>query len=130
MECSRVIRVTLRRTLPLAAFLEDDGVLAGLAADCGLEPVEFIASEFVPEVEAGEQYRDWLVRQVRAVLETRVMSDGHRQLPDGSLHKASRIVQAEMNATDRRWIEDTFANRTGVQNAWADAHVKVWARAA
>jgi chromatin segregation and condensation protein Rec8/ScpA/Scc1 (kleisin family) len=130
MQYSRLIRLTSRRLLPLAAFIENDPTLKALATDCGQEPVDFVASEFVAEIEKGEQYPDWVLRQVKAVLETRLMADDVKDLPDGQLHVASRVMQAEFDEVDRQWILDTFAERADVKEAWTEAHTKAWASAA
>jgi hypothetical protein len=130
MQYSRVIRLTSRRLLPLAVFVQTDPTLKALAADCGMAPVDFIASEFVAEVEKGEQYPDWLLRQVKAVLETRFMADDVLDIDDGQLHIASRVLQAEFDEADRQWILDTFASRADVQEAWKDAHTRAWTKAA
>ena len=130
MQCRHEVRVSSRRTVPLAVFMADDPALKSLAADCGMEPLDFIASEFVPEVEEGEQCRDWLVRQVQGVLVTRLMTDDWRELPDGRQHTAGRIRQVELDPADRQWIADVFADRPDVQEVWVEAHARAWAQAA
>jgi hypothetical protein len=130
MQYSRLIRLTSRRLLPLAVFIENDPTLKALATDCGQEPVDFVASEFVAEIEKGEQYPDWVLRQVKAVMETRLMADDVKDLPDGQLHVASRVMQAEFDEVDRQWILDTFAERADVKDVWGEAHTRAWVKAA
>jgi len=130
MQYSRVIRVTSRRILPLAVFVQTDPTLEALAADCGMAPVDFIASEFVAEIEKSEQYPDWVLRQVQAVLETRLMADSVKDLPDGHEHTASKVTHAEFDEVDRQWVLDTFAERADVKDVWAEAHTRAWVKAA
>jgi len=130
MQYSRVIRVTSRRILPLAVFVQSDPTLEALAVDCGMAPIDFIASEFVAEVEKGEQYPDWVLRQVKAVLETRLMADSVKDLPDGHEHTASKVTHAEFDEVDRQWVLDTFAERADVREVWSEANAKAWAKAA
>lgn len=130
MQYSRVIRLTSRRLLPLAAFILSDATLKALATDCGQEPVDFIASEFVAEIKKGEPYPDWVLRQVKIVLETRLMADDMKDLPDGQEHMASRVTQAEFDEVDRQWILGTFGDRADVKEAWAEANAKAWGRVA
>ncbi len=130
MQYSRVIRVTSRRILPLAVFVQTDPALEALAADCGMAPVDFIASEFVAEGEKGEQYPDWVLRQVKAALETRLMADDVKDLPDGHEHTASRVTHAEFDEVDRQWVLDTFAERADVREVWSESNAKAWAKAA
>jgi len=130
MQYSRVIRVTSRRILPLAVFVQTDPTLEALAADCGMAPVDFIASEFVAEIEKSEQYPDWVLRQVQAVLETRLMADSVKDLPDGHEHTASKVTHAEFDEVDRQWVLDTFAERADVKDVWSEAHTRAWVKAA
>ena len=130
MQYSRVIRLKTLRLLPLATFFQNDPTLRKLAADNAMEPLDFIASEFVAEIENGEQYPDWVFRQVRAAMETRLMADDILDLDDGQLHIASRVMQAEFDEADRQWILDTFSSRADVQEVWKNAHARAWTKAA
>lgn len=130
MQYSRVIRITSRRLLPLAVFIANDPTLKALATDCGQEPADYIASEFVAEIEKGEQYPDWVLRQVMAVLETRLMADSVKDLPDGHEHSASKVTHAEFDEVDRQWVLDTFAGRADVKDVWSEAHTRAWVKAA
>ena len=82
------------------------------------------------EVEKGEQYPDWVLRQVKAALETRLMADSVKDLPDGHEHTASKVTHAEFDETDRQWALDTFAGRADVKDVWAEAHTRAWVKAA
>lgn len=130
MQYSRVIRLKSLRLLPLATFFQNDPTLRTLAADCAMEPADFIASEFVAEIENGEQYPDWVLRQVKAAMETRLMADDVQDLNDGQLHISSRVMQAEFDEVDRQWVLDTFAARADVKDVWAEAHTRAWTKAA
>ena len=130
MQYSRVIRLKSLRLLPLATFFQNDRTLRTLAADNAMEPADFIASEFVAEVENGEQYPEWVLRQTKAAMETRLMADDVLDLDDGQLHIASRVMQAEFDEVDRQWILDTFAARADVQEVWKNAHTRAWTKAA
>ena len=130
MQHNRVIRITSRLSRPLAEFVQTDPTLKRLAADCGQTPLDYVASEFMSEVQAGEQYPEWLVRHVKAVLETRMLADKCRDVPGGHHHVAHRIERVAFDAGDRQYIQEEFAGRADVREAWEEAHLKKWAKAA
>ena len=130
MQFNRETRTVFRRTVPLALFFATDWQFRLLASECGQTPEDFMASEFVAEIEKDESYPDWVVRQVKAVLETRLMADEYKELPDGQRHTAGRIAKVEFGEDDMRWILGTFANRADVQETWAEAQNRAWAQAA
>lgn len=131
MKTLEVIRVHLHRRTSLREFMATHTTLRWQAQALGETPADFLAGAFVAEINPGERYEAWVVRQVRLALETQLWRDKTAGFEaEAGTHVSRHVKRVEFDAGDVRFILDTFAGRTDVQEVWKAAHAQAWAKAA
>ena len=101
-----------RQTMPLAEFLDTNGTVKQQAE--GENPVDWLASQFLPDADRDEGYQDWIARQAAQILETALLSDAVR---DG-LHVARKISGVEIAPEDKEWLFSALGHHPAVLAVW------------
>ena len=100
------------RAMPIAEFLATDGTVKQQAE--GENPVDWLASQFLPDAGMKEGYQDWIARQVVQILETALLDDAMR---DGR-HVARKVTGVELTADDRAWLFQALGHHPSVLAVW------------
>ena len=101
-----------RQTMPIAEFLEANETVKQQAE--GEDPIDWLASQFLPDADRAEGYQDWIARQVVQILETALLSDTMR---DGR-HVARKISGVEIAAADKSWLFSALGHHPTVLAVW------------
>ena len=112
MQHTETITTRSRQTMPIAEFLETNGTVKQQAE--GENPIDWLASQFLPDADRDEGYQDWIVRQVVQILETALLSDAVR---DG-LHVARKISGVEIAPEDKVWLFRALGHHPEVLAVW------------
>ena len=101
-----------RQTMPIAEFLETNGTVKQQAE--GEDPIDWLASQFLPDAGMKEGYQDWIARQVVQILETALLSD---TVQDGR-HVARKIAGVELSSEDENWLFKVIGHHPAVLAVW------------
>ena len=101
-----------RQTMPLSEFLETNGTVKQQAE--GENPVDWLASQFLPDAGMKEGYQDWIARQVAQILETALLTD---TVQDGR-HVARKIAGVEITTEDKAWLFRALGHHPSVLAVW------------
>ena len=112
MRYVETITTRSRQTMPLAEFLEANETVKQQAE--GERPVDWLASQFLPDADRVESYQDWIARQAAQILETALLSDAVR---DGR-HVARKIAGVEITPADRAWLFSALGHHPAVLAVW------------
>ena len=112
MKYVETITIRSRQSMPLSEFLETNGTVKQQAE--GENPVDWLASQFLPDADRAEGYQDWIARQVVQILETVLLSD---TVQDGR-HVARKIASVEITTEDRAWLFQTLGHHSTVLTVW------------
>ena len=112
MQYTETITTRSRQSMPLAEFLETNETVKQQAE--GENPVDWLASQFLPDADRNEGYQDWIARQIAQILETALLSDAVR---DGR-HVARKINGVEIAAEDKVWLFRTLGHHPAVLAVW------------
>ena len=112
MRHTETIRVQVSGNQTIAEFLATNSLVKQLAE--GVIPVDWLASEFLPDAGREEGYGDWIVRQVGAILETMLQRD----TMSGSSHVAKKVTGVVLSPDDRDWLVRTLGHHPGVLRVW------------
>ena len=112
MRYVETITTRLRQTMPIAEFLETNETVKQQAE--GEPPVDWIASQFLPDAGRDEGYGDWIARQVVQILETVLLSD---TVQDGR-HVARKIAGVELSSEDENWLLRALGHHPEVLRVW------------
>ena len=112
MKYVETITTRSRQTMPIAEFLETNGTVRQQAE--GESPVDWLASQFLPDADRAEGFGDWIARQVAQILETALLSDAVR---DG-LHVARKISGVEIAPEDKVWLFRALGHHPEVLAVW------------
>ena len=116
------LRMSYRMMMTFEEFLRQDPTLLWLAEEADMTPEEFILSELHPEVQAGETFRDWLLRNVKDVLEARLWRDSSEGYgDDGGMHFCRNVNGIEFSPQDAAFILRTFGEDPDVKKTWQDS---------
>ena len=100
------------RSMPIAEFIQTNELVKQQAE--GENPVDWLASQFLPDAERTEGYRDWIARQVVQILETVLLSD---TVQDGR-HVARKIAGVQISPEDRDWLFSALGHHPEVLAVW------------
>ena len=112
MQHTETITTRSRQTMPLSEFLETNGTVKQQAE--GENPIDWLASQFLPDAGRDEGYQDWIARQAAQILETALLSDTMR---DGR-HIARKISGAEIAPEDKAWLFSALGHHPEVLAVW------------
>ena len=112
MKYTQTITTRRRQCLPIGEFLETNELVRRQAE--GEPPVDWLASQFLPDAGREEGYGDWIVRQVVQILETALLHDAMR---DGR-HVARKVTGVELTAEDRAWLFQALGHHPAVLAVW------------
>ena len=112
MKYVETITTRSRQAMPLSEFLETNGTVKQQAE--GENPVDWLASQFLPDAGMNEGYQDWIARQVVQILETVLLDDG---VLDGR-HIARKVTGVELTADDRAWLFQALGHHPAVLAVW------------
>ena len=112
MKYVETITIRSRPSMPIAEFLETNGTVKQQAE--GENPVDWLASQFLPDAGMKEGYQDWIARQVVQILETALLSD---TVQDGR-HVARKIASVELSAEDKNWLLRALGHHPEVLRVW------------
>ena len=112
MKYVETITTRSRQTMPLSEFLETNGTVTQQAE--GENPVDWLASQFLPDAGRDEGYQNWIARQVVQILETALLADSMR---DGR-HVARKVTGVEIAPQDRAWLFSALGNHPEVLAVW------------
>ena len=112
MQYIETITTRSRQTMPLSEFLEMNGTVKQQAE--GENPVDWLASQFLPDADRAEGYQDWIARQTAQILETALLSDA---VQDGH-HVARKIAVVEISAEDKKWLLRALGHHPAVLAVW------------
>lgn len=101
-----------RQTMPLSEFLEMNGTVKQQAE--GENPIDWLASQFLPDAGRDEGYQDWIARQIIQILETELLSDTVRN----GRHVARKITGVEIAPEDKAWLFQALGHHPGVLVVW------------
>ena len=120
MICVHDVGLIRRLDMPLERFMAENFLLRRKAMESGMSVIEFIVAGFLPVRQADELYRDWVIRQVREVLEVELMDDEVNDKPSGShTHLRQRIRSVRITEADYEYLMDTFGHHPDVLECWA-----------
>ena len=108
MRYTETITTRSRQTMPLSEFLETNGTVKQQAE--GERPVDWLASQFLPDAGRDEGFIDWIARQVAPILEAGLLSD---TVQDGR-HVARKIAGVEIAPEDKEWLFSALGHHTAV----------------
>ena len=112
MQHTETITTRSRPSMPIAEFLATDGTVKQQAE--GEDPIDWLASQFLPDAGMKEGYQDWIARQVVQILETVLLSD---TVQDGR-HVARKIASVEISPEDRGWLFSALGHHPVVLAVW------------
>ena len=112
MQYIETITTRSRQTMPLSEFLEMNGTVKQQAE--GENPVDWLASQFLPDADRAEGFGDWIARQAAQILETALLSDAVR---DGC-HVARKVSCVEIAPEDKAWLFRAFGHHPAVLAVW------------
>lgn len=112
MKYVETITIRSRQSMPIAEFLETNETVKQQAE--GEDPIDWLASQFLPDAGREEGYGDWIVRQVAQILETALLHDAMR---DGR-HVARKVTGVELTADDRAWLFQALGHHPVVLAVW------------
>jgi hypothetical protein len=112
MRYIETIRVQASRAQSIAEFLATNSLMKELAA--GVSPVDWLASEFLPDAGREEEFEAWIARQVGAILETTLQRD----TMSGCSHVAKRVSGVVMDPADQNWLLHTLGRHPVVLGVW------------
>ena len=112
MKYVETITTRSRQTMPLSEFLETNGTVRQQAE--GEKPLDWLASQFLPDAARDEGYQNWIARQVAQILETSLLSDTVR---DGR-HVARKIAGVEITPEDMAWLFQALGHHPEVLAVW------------
>ena len=112
MQHTETITTRFRQTMPIAEFLETSETVKQQVE--GEHPIDWLASQFLPDADRDEGYQDWIVRQVVQILETALLSDAVR---DGR-HVARKVSSVELSAEDKNWLFKALGHHLEVLAVW------------
>ena len=112
MQHTETITTRSRPSMPIAEFLATDGTVKQQAE--GEDPIDWLASQFLPDAGMKEGYQDWIARQVVQILETALLSD---TVQDGR-HVARKIASVEISPEDRGWLFSALGHHPVVLAVW------------
>ena len=116
------LRMSYRMIMSFEEFMRQDPTLQWLAEEADLTPEGFIISEIMPAALHGEDFQDWLLRNIRDVLESRLWRDSSEGYGDaGGMHFCRNVNGIEFSTQDREFILRTFGDDPDVKKAWRDA---------
>jgi hypothetical protein len=92
--------------------LVTNGLVKQLAE--GVSPVDWLASEFLPDAGREEGFGDWVARQVGAILETVLQRD----TMSGCNHVAKKVSGVVLSQDDQNWLVRTLGRHPGVLGVW------------
>jgi len=122
MQCHETLEVHQLYHLPLAEFVNTNGLLKRLTRHENLPPLDYLASCFAPECQPRETYCAWLIRQTGATLRANLRADDVLGF-DGTgtgRHTLRYLAQVTFDAADERWIVHTFGKRPDVVQTWQE----------
>ena len=100
------------QSMPLAEFLETNGTVKQQAES--ENPIDWLASQFLPDAGRDEGYQDWIARQAAQILETALLSDAMRN----GRHVARKITGVEIAAEDQKWLFQALGHHPAVLAVW------------
>ena len=112
MRYVETITTRSRQSMPLSEFLEINGTVKQQAE--GENPVDWLASQVLPDADRNEGFGNWIVRQVVQILETVLLSD---TVQDGR-HVAEKITGVEIAAEDKKWLFQALGHHPEVLAVW------------
>ena len=112
MKYVETITTRSRPSMPIAEFLETNGTVKQQAE--AENPVDWLASQFLPDAGMKEGYQDWIARQVVQILETALLSD---TVQDGR-HVARKIAGVQITPADRAWLFSALGHHPEVLAVW------------
>ena len=112
MQHTETITTRSRPSMPIAEFLATDGTVKQQAE--GEDPIDWLASQFLPDAGMKEGYQDWIARQVVQILVTVLLSD---TVQDGR-HVARKIASVEISPEDRGWLFSALGHHPVVLAVW------------
>ena len=112
MQHTETITTRSRPSMPIAEFLATDGTVKQQAE--GEDPIDWLASQFLPDAGMKEGYQDWIARQVVQILETVLLSD---TVQDGR-HVARKIAGVQISPEDRDWLFKALGHHPEVLAVW------------
>ena len=112
MQHTETITTRSRPSMPIAEFLATDGTVKQQAE--GEDPIDWLASQFLPDAGMKEGYQDWIARQVVQILETVLLSDTVQDCR----HVARKIASVEISPEDRGWLFSALGHHPEVLAVW------------
>ena len=112
MRYTETIRIQVGSTQSIAEFLATNSLVKQLAG--GVNPVDWLASEFLPDAGRDEGYGDWIARQIVQILEAALLDDAVR---DGR-HVARKVAGFELTVKDRAWLFQALGHHPAVLAVW------------
>lgn len=112
MQHTETITTRSRPSMPIAEFLATDGTVKQQAE--GEDPIDWLASQFLPDAGMKEGYQDWIARQVVQITDTALLSD---TVQDGR-HIARKVSGVQIATEDREWLVRTLGRHPAVLAVW------------
>ena len=112
MQYIETITTRSRQSMPIAEFLATNSLVKQLAG--GVNPVDWLAEQFLPDAVREEGFGVWIARQVGAILETTLQRD----TMSGSSHVAKKVTGVALVQSDRDWLLRTFGHHPEVLRVW------------
>lgn len=112
MRHTEMITIHSYQIQPIAEFLATNSLVKQLAE--GVNPVDWLAAQFLPDAGRAEGYGDWIARQAATILETALLCD----TMSGTGHVAKKVSSVILSPEDRDWLVRTLGRHPVVLGVW------------
>jgi hypothetical protein len=115
--------VANRLEMPLRMFLEEHALVRDVCREHGTTPAALILDGLVPNKYEGEDFGDWLVRQVREILAHGVQTDDWQGEDGAWVGWRTQCVLDSLafSAEDRQWLLQEYGGHPEVVAVWEAA---------
>ncbi|NLE61964.1 MAG: hypothetical protein GX616_26715 [Planctomycetes bacterium] len=116
MRYAEMTRTTARLSMPIASFLAGHSLVGQQAGE--QNPVDWLAGEFLAAADKGEEFEDWVFRQVVEILNTTLR---HDTIGPECVHACHAVYGAEFDAADREYLVRVLGSHPEVLRKWHEA---------
>lgn len=117
MRYAEMTRTTARLSMSIASFLAGHKLVGQQAGE--QNPVDWLAGEFLAAADKGEEFKDWVCRQAKEILDTALR---HDTIGPECVHACHAVYGAEFDAADREHLVRVLGTHSEVLRKWSEAH--------
>ena len=112
MSYTEITTIRCSRTMPIAEFIQTNELVREQAG--AEKPLDWMASQVLPDAAMDEPYDGWIARQVCTILSTALLRD----TVSGSTHISRKVAGVEITTEDRAWLFQTLGHHPTVLAVW------------